>query len=53
VNRKPDSGTQTRRSVLQLLTATGVIAVGGYGLSEYVPWLDFESMDDPFVAPPN
>jgi hypothetical protein len=43
MNQNQDRTTVTRRRVLQFLTATGVIAVGGYGLSEYAPWLDFES----------
>ena len=41
----------SRRTVLQLLTATGVIAAGGYGLSEYAPWLDFEAQANRIRTP--
>lgn len=34
--------TLSRRGFLKLLAAGGVTAVGGYVLSEYTPWLDYE-----------
>ena len=32
----------SRRTMLKLLAAAGVTAVGGYALFEYAPWLDYE-----------
>jgi hypothetical protein len=37
-----DKTKPSRRDFLRLLTAGGVTAVGGYILSEYAPWLDYE-----------
>lgn len=38
MNNKPKL---SRRDFLKLISAGGAIAVGGYALSEYTPWLDY------------
>lgn len=34
-----------RRRLVQLLSAGGIAAVGGYALFEYAPWLDYEAQE--------
>ena len=42
----------SRRDFLKILGATGVTAAGGYVLSEYTPWLDYEKQaEDTWIAP--
>jgi hypothetical protein len=43
MKQKLDRATISRRKALQLFAATGVVAVGGYGLYEAAPWLDSEA----------
>lgn len=42
----------SRRDVLKMLAAGGTIAVGGYVLSEYAPWLDYAGKtEDTWMTP--
>ena len=41
----------TRRQFIGLLAASGVTAAGGYALSEYTPWLNYEAKADQAWAP--
>jgi hypothetical protein len=52
MKQKLDRTAISRRKALQVLTATGVVAVGGYGLYEYTPWLDSESSAARIRQPP-
>jgi hypothetical protein len=49
MNNKPKL---SRRDFLKLLSAGGAIAVGGYALSEYAPWLDYAGKaEDTWMKP--
>jgi len=42
VNGKLSHPTLSRRGLLRLLAAAGITAAGGYVLSDYAPWLDYD-----------
>jgi hypothetical protein len=42
----PSRPTLSRRRLLKLLAATGVITAGGYALFEYAPWLNYDQQVD-------
>lgn len=49
MNNKPNL---SRRDFLKVLSAGGAIAVGGYALSEYAPWLDYDGkIEDTWMKP--
>ena len=41
-HEKQSSASLSRRNFLKLLAAAGITAAGGYILSEYTPWLNFD-----------
>ena len=43
MKRPPPDSRLTRRQVLALLGVSGVAVAGGYALSEYTPWLNYDA----------